>query len=40
MTLIFRAGWPASWCRRHGPGWIWIGPFVIGNVRRWDRAEN
>jgi hypothetical protein len=45
--FVFRADWPirVDWNRPagkffinrpwRGPGWLWIGPWVIGSVRRW-----
>lgn len=34
--FIFRAGWKdttTSWRGRFGRWWVWIGPYVIGDLR-------
>lgn len=36
--FIFRAGWPGTvgwnWRKRFGKWWVWIGPYVIGDLRK------
>lgn len=37
--FIFRAGWPDvaaddwTWRKRFGRWWVWIGPYVFGDLR-------
>jgi hypothetical protein len=34
--IIYRAGWlgHGEWRNRFGKWWVWIGPYVIGDLRR------
>lgn len=36
---VYRAGWPESGTRRIWPGWLRLGPWVIGNTYAWDRSD-
>lgn len=33
-----RAGWPSRPFRRFGRGWLRVGPYVVGDTRRWDES--
>jgi hypothetical protein len=39
--FAYRAGWASRVVkpRRVGWGWVYVGPWVLGAVRRWDNAQ-